>query len=72
VHRNLERNYEWLARSNKGRGVRESEKGHNFDRETGTCTRCGMTVREYEDHGRPPCRGNTGERPREPSRAAEP
>jgi len=42
-------------------------KGHNFDPDTETCTRCGMTVKEYQDHGKPPCRGSTGERPGRPS-----
>lgn len=40
------------------RGGSEEEKRHNFDPDTEMCTRCGMTVREYESHGRPPCRGN--------------
>ena len=48
--------------------VRKNEKGHNFDRDTETCMRCGMTVREYEDHGKPPCRGNKGERSTRSSR----
>ncbi len=43
--------------------VQKNEKGHNFDPDTGTCTRCGMTVQAYEDHGKPPCRGHKGERP---------
>lgn len=40
----------------------KNEKGHNFDIDTGACIRCGMTIKEYEDHGRPPCPGNKGER----------
>jgi hypothetical protein len=43
--------------------VQTSEKGHNFEPDTGLCTRCGMTLQEYQDHGKPPCPGNKGERP---------
>jgi hypothetical protein len=42
--------------------IQKNEKGHDFESDTGICTRCGMTIREYEDHGKPPCRGNNGER----------
>lgn len=45
------------------RVVQRNEKGHDFDPDTETCTRCGMTIREYKDHGQPPCRDNKGERP---------
>lgn len=45
-----------------GAMVQKNEKGHDFDLDTGACTRCGMTIKEYEDHGRPPCRANKGER----------
>jgi hypothetical protein len=43
--------------------VQKNEKGHDFEPDTGICTRCGISIREYEDHGKPPCRGNKGERP---------
>jgi hypothetical protein len=42
--------------------VQKNEKGHDFEPDTGICTRCGMTIREYDDHGKPPCPGNKGER----------
>ena len=42
--------------------VQRYEKGHEFDPDTGVCVKCGMTVSEYEDHGRPPCPGSKGER----------
>lgn len=45
-----------------GAMVQRNEKGHDFDLDTGACTRCGMTIKEYEGHGRPPCPGNKGER----------
>ncbi len=49
--------------------VQANEKGHAFDLDTGICRRCGMTVREYEDHGKPPCREAKGERPQAPERS---
>jgi len=42
--------------------VQRHEKGHDFDLDTGACRHCGMTLREYADHGRPPCPGGKGER----------
>jgi hypothetical protein len=47
-----------------------NEKGHAFDLATGVCRRCGMTVREYEDRGRPPCPAGKGERPQAPADGA--
>jgi hypothetical protein len=42
--------------------VPRNEKGHSFDVDTGICAKCGMTFKEYEDHGKPPCRQSKGER----------
>jgi hypothetical protein len=42
--------------------VHRYEKGHDFDLDTGACTKCGMTINEYKDHGGPPCPSNKGER----------
>lgn len=42
--------------------VQKNEKGLDFEPDTGICPRRGMTIREYEDHGKPPCRGSKGER----------
>jgi hypothetical protein len=36
--------------------------GHDFNFETGTCTRCKMTEEFYEDHVKPPCRGKASYR----------
>ncbi len=35
---------------------------HHFSPETHACTRCGMSEEYFEDHGKPPCRGQPRER----------
>jgi hypothetical protein len=37
--------------------------GHRFDFVTGLCMRCKMSIKKFEDSGRPPC---TGRSPGEP------
>lgn len=33
------------------------ERGHHLDFDTDTCTKYGMTREEYEDNGKPRCKG---------------
>lgn len=44
-----------------------NEGGHAFGFINGVCGKCGMSRKEYQDNGKPPCRGKLKEdEPREP------
>jgi hypothetical protein len=46
------------------------ENGHNFAFDRDVCTRCGMSLEDYEDHGKPRCLGRPPTPP-DPPQAAD-